>query len=512
VAANTITVSLLAKDLASAVFNQVGDNATKNAERLRKNMGLAAIAAAAAIVKFGVDSVQAFAEAQASQAKLQFAYDKFPALADVNIKSLQKMNEALAKKTRFDDDAIAVGQAQLAQYGLTGTQLKKLTPLLLDYAARTGKDVASASEDLGKALLGSGRALKDVGIDFQDTGSVAGNFDTLIGDLGTSVSGFAEKDVETASGKLEQMRNRFGEIEEKIGAALMPALDGLAKFIESDVLPAAEDLGGWLAEDGIPGLSAAVDWVVKWKDVLGPAATAVGFLTGAQIALNIAMDANPIGLAILLLGALIGVITLVITNFDAITTAALDGLNGIGNFSLGLSVSVAQTVQSIVNGVLGMIRTVLGPINSLREALGFDPIALPKNVDYVTGVQGMIGTLNKATELAKGTVASQGAWTGAFNPSTGQKGGRTGGRGIPALAAGGIVSTATLAMIGEGSQPEVVAPLSKLPQIAAAAGIGGSGGSTFEIHGDAQMFMQFLSIVERKQDGQRKLVSKMGKA
>jgi hypothetical protein len=36
---------------------------------------------------------------------------------------------------------------------------------------------------------------------------------------------------------------------------------------------------------------------------------------------------------------------------------------------------------------------------------------------------------------------------------------------IPFLAEGGIVSQATLAMIGEGSEPEVVAPLSKLQQI-----------------------------------------------
>lgn len=62
---------------------------------------------------------------------------------------------------------------------------------------------------------------------------------------------------------------------------------------------------------------------------------------------------------------------------------------------------------------------------------------------------------------------------------------------VPALAAGGIVSGPTLALIGDGSEPEVVSPLSQLPALAAAMapvtggyggrGSGGGGGNTYII-------------------------------
>lgn len=48
---------------------------------------------------------------------------------------------------------------------------------------------------------------------------------------------------------------------------------------------------------------------------------------------------------------------------------------------------------------------------------------------------------------------------------------------IPMLAEGGVVSSATLAMIGEGSEPEAVIPLSKLDDMLSG---GGDGGTTIE--------------------------------
>jgi SLT domain-containing protein len=48
---------------------------------------------------------------------------------------------------------------------------------------------------------------------------------------------------------------------------------------------------------------------------------------------------------------------------------------------------------------------------------------------------------------------------------------------IPMLENGGIVTKATLAMIGEGNEPEAVIPLSKLGSM----GFGGGGGNTFNV-------------------------------
>ncbi len=239
---------------ASRAMKGVGDAGDHMARRV-KAAGVA-IAAAVASAAVGIavgsaESIRAFAEAEQAQNRLQFATQKFPALADTNVRELRKLNEALQAKTRFDDDQIASAQSVLAQYDLTGAQLKQLTPLLLDYAAVVGQDVPSAAEDLGSALLGQGRSLKKVGINFEDAGSVAANYQQLIEGLGRTVSNFAQKDAETLAGKLDQIRNRFGDVQETIGEALAPFADMGLDFLQNSAIPALQQMATDLAKSDL---------------------------------------------------------------------------------------------------------------------------------------------------------------------------------------------------------------------------------------------------------------------
>src|SRR5688500_9198441 len=88
------------------------DNVGKKADGLGKKFGsvagaLAGGAAAAGVISFGKSSVAAFKEAEQAQASLAGAFEKFPKLADSNIEAFQKLNSQLAKKTVYDDDALA---------------------------------------------------------------------------------------------------------------------------------------------------------------------------------------------------------------------------------------------------------------------------------------------------------------------------------------------------------------------------------------------------------------------
>lgn len=219
-------------------MQKLGDTTEKTSHKFRglKIAGAAALAAVGiAAVKFGSDSVKAYVGAEGSQIRLHEAFRKFPKLADTNIGSLNKLNSALALKTRYDDDATSSGQAVLAQFNLTGQQITKLTPLLQDYAAKTGKDLPTAAKDLGKAMLGNGKALKNIGVDFKDTGTASGNLQQLMGGLRSQVGGFAEKEGKSAAGQAEILRNQFGELQESAGKQLLPTLlkvgGGLLKFV-----------------------------------------------------------------------------------------------------------------------------------------------------------------------------------------------------------------------------------------------------------------------------------------
>lgn len=222
-ASSNLVLSIIAVDKASKTLGGIGSSIGK--------MSVNTAALGATLVAFGATSIKAFSDSEQAQVKLNDAFEKFPNLADTNVGALNALNAELQKKTRFDDEAYAAAQATLAQYGLTGQQLKDLTPLVADFAAKTGKDLPSAASAVGKALLGQGRALKGVGIDFVDAGSTGANFTQIMAGLRTQVGGFAEKEGQTAAGKAEILKNQFGELQEKVGALLVPALSTLVSAL-----------------------------------------------------------------------------------------------------------------------------------------------------------------------------------------------------------------------------------------------------------------------------------------
>lgn len=250
-------------------IDDIGDRLGRNADKQdqwRNRTKVAFAAGAAAVFAFGKSSVDAYVEAEASQAHLEDAFSRFPALADINIDSLRSYNSELAKKVKFDDDAIASGQAILAQFKLTGTQLKAATPLLVDYAAKTGQDVPGAAEKLGKAFMGNTKALKELGISYHSTGDQAKDTENIMGLLRAQVGGFAEKEGATAAGRAAILKNQFGEMQENIGSKLLPVLIKLGEI----------------------GMKA-----LQWIDDHKEAAMVIGSLTAAMWLLNAALAANP---------------------------------------------------------------------------------------------------------------------------------------------------------------------------------------------------------------------------
>lgn len=455
-ASKDLTFNLFGKDKsAGKTLDSLGVRAFRVAAGVGRAVSRIALAVAGLVAGFAVTSLQAAADAETQQLKLSAAYEKFPALLDVNIDALRKYNTQLATKTKYDDDAIAAGQAQLAQFNLTGKQIQKLTPLLLDYASKTGKDLPTAAGDLGKALLGQARALKAIGIEFKTTGDNAADFENLVGLLQEKVGGFAEKEGDTAAGKLEILKNRFGEVQEAVGNALLPALDDLIGFINVKVLPGMEDFGAWFEKDGMPAVRDFVGWLERYPDVLGLAATAVGLLTIAQWGLNAAMLANPIGAIIA--AAAIGIAELIAAFVVMRTNAAGAGEAIFGTF-LNIGRGIVTAAEFFVNASVGLINAVLGPLNIIRNALGLKSVTIPQ-ATFSSQFNQWADRQILGYQIATGTVG------------TGSK--KFGGH----AAAGAIVPPRPggwMMNVGEGRETEVIAPLSKLGAL-------GGGGDTYQI-------------------------------
>lgn len=405
----TLTLDVIANDKgAGRTVKEIGDHVENTGSKIQKfRAGAATVAtfgmafnvvkgAAGAVKDVLTDCVSAYTEAQTAQLQLEDAFTRFPKLANTNIQSLRDLNSELMKKTRFDDDAIASGQAVLAQFNLTGKQLQSITPLLLDYAAKTGQDVPAAAEKLGKAFLGNTKALKELGINYKSTGNQAKDTENIVKLLSGAVGGFAEKEGKTAAGRAEILKNTFGEIQEEIGAKVLPILTALGQFLLEKVVPAIELLVEWLEAHLAPILVAVFGWIrdnvfpiiatlASWiRDTLIPAIVdLVGWLrqhwdlikniaivlaamaapilivvgamklwaeitkivTAAQLLLNLAMRANPILLIVSLIAGLVAAFIILWNKSE-----------GFRNFFIGAWEAIKNAVRVVIDFVVAYFR------------------------------------------------------------------------------------------------------------------------------------------------------------
>jgi hypothetical protein len=306
--------------------------------------------AAQAVYDFGKDSIEAYRGAAASQRQLDDAYKRFPSIADVSIKKLREQAAAIEAKTGADADDIAGGQAVLARYKLTGKQISAMTPLLVDYAKRTGKEIPAASGTLGKAIMGNAKAMKELGIKFKDTGDPAKNYELIMAGLKDKVGGFAASEATTLDGKLSILQTKFGNLQESVGEKLVPVILTLAD--------GAQKLVGWIEQNA------------SW---LGPLAAGIGITTAAFAALNLVMSLNPFGIIVVAIGALVGGLIWAYQNVEWFRNGVEATFKFIGDIARWLwNNALAPAIRGIVRGFAWVVDGLAGLLEGLGNIPGFE--------------------------------------------------------------------------------------------------------------------------------------------
>ena len=263
--------------------DQVGKKSKLTGAAMKGALSAAVVTQVAdAVVDFGRESIEAYRGAEIAQKQLEDAYKRFPKVASVNIDKLREYNQTMQDKGYADADDVAAGQAVLARYKMTGAQLKQMTPLLVDYANRTGKDIPSAAAALGKGLSGSSRLAKELGFSCKDAKDPAKNFDQILNGLQSTVGGYSATMPE-AERNQKALEYSFGDLQEALGEKLLPVMEQATTI----------------------GLQM-VNWISQNASWLGPLATGIALVTGAILLMNAAMALNPIGLIVIAIGALVG--------------------------------------------------------------------------------------------------------------------------------------------------------------------------------------------------------------
>lgn len=329
--------------------------------------------------------------------------------------------------------------------------------------------------------------------------------------------------------QLEGVKRQAEEILWSIGEQLTPYLrDGLT-FLSETVLPkvstAVEKLGGYVESNVIPAAKTAAKWIGENKDMLLTLAEAIATAVGAYMALKTAGQAagaikgigTVLGTAVkqggllkTVVGLLGGQFTVVIAIIAAVAGAfvilwnrseqfrnAVMGILGrvqpllqaLGNFASMIWSNLAPAIQFIAELILNglqnafttiapIVENIMGVLTGLIEFLtgvfsgnwemawqGICDIAsnllqglvqivkLPINA-IIGAVNSVIGAINSCGFTIPDWVPVLGGKSFSINLPT-----------IPMLAAGGVATAPTLAMIGEGGEPEAVMPLSKLAEL-----------------------------------------------
>ena len=279
--AETVKIVIDADDRASKTIDGMHGTLNKLGGVVKGLAMGGAMVGAAAIVGLGsalLDSVNAAMEAQEVQAQLDSVLKSTGGAAGVTAEMVNKLASELQQTTRFEDDAVVAAESLLLTFTNIGKDVFPDTvAVMADMSTALGQDLSTSAMQLGKALndpVAGISALQRVGVTFSEdqkevikklveTGDVAGAQRVILAELNREFGGSAKAAGETFGGQLDILKNNLGEVKEKIGAALIPALSDLATEYGPKVIKWAEDFGAWIIEKGIPALRDFATWFTE---------------------------------------------------------------------------------------------------------------------------------------------------------------------------------------------------------------------------------------------------------
>lgn len=284
---------------------------------------------------------------------------------------------ALESKTTFGGDTFVAGAAELGTYLKDPEALSAAMGTLANYAAGMGGPSVDQSQmveyatQLGKALDGTYDGLKKKGFELTEaqqkiieTGTDMEKVAVINDVINQSWAGLAESYANTPTGKIEQFKNKIGQLYEAAGQKLVGGVMRLLTAV-TNLLDTIQNTGA------LDGVCVALNVVMG---LLGYAATAVSWIV--QV-ISAAMDAgvtieDVVGFVGGLLGGLYAFgYNLIADIWNFIATFAeffanvfVDPIGSIERLFLGLADSVLGVLETIANA----IDAVFG--SSLSDAVG----------------------------------------------------------------------------------------------------------------------------------------------
>jgi len=441
-----------------------------------KKAAVPAALALGVLADFAGDAVKAFMEDDKAAQLLATSLRNVTGATDAQIKSVEAFITKTSIAAAVSDDELRPALDKLVRGTKSVTKAQDLLSLALDISAGTGKDLSAVSDALSKAFNGQLGPLKKLDPALASLIENGATTEEIFAALANTFKGAASTSADTASGKMKSFSIQMDEFKESVGEAVFPLAEKL--------LPKLEKLATWITNNTglVVGLGLAFAGI----------ATAVLVTNGAMAAWN--------------------ALALITTAVNAVLATSFTALWVATGVAIIVAIIVALAALQVKFNIFGkaidalkasfmawwgVVQFVFGAVKAGFEELATLPATFFKNIKATMGfVADLIyspfkAAFNAIAKLWNNTIGKLSFKVPGWVPGIGGSGFDV--PDIPMLAQGGIVTSPTLAMIGEAG-PEAVIPLNR-------AGGMGMGGNTITVNvngGDPNSIVRALQQYVRQ--------------
>lgn len=281
------------------------------------------------------DLADAYAVQETAERKLETVMQQRMGATDAEIQSIKDLASAQQEIGVIGDEVQLSGAQQVATFLTQKSSIETLLPAMNNLLAQqkglnaTTGDAVSVANLMGKAMQGQTSALTRVGITFTEAQANVMKFGTeseraamLAQIITDNVGNMNQELAQTESGQQQQLANTLGDVKEQIGGLVNGALPFVTIAAQaSQALAAVSTLVAGIKTLSVTMYASAKAFAVSTaafvKNKVATLAVAAAqkvvriataAWTGVQKILNLVLSANPIGLVITAIGALVAAV------------------------------------------------------------------------------------------------------------------------------------------------------------------------------------------------------------
>jgi hypothetical protein len=429
-------VDNLTKSLKTATtdVDSFGDKMGKAGKAIGAAFAAAAVAAGAYAIKIGIDGVKAAIEDEKAQLQLALALQSATNATDGQIKATEDAILQMSLATGVADDDLRPALQRLVVSTGSITKAQELLALALDVSAATGKPLETVTNALAKANDGQTTALAKLGVGITAAQAKTMSFTDIQGKLTDLWGGAAGKSAETFEGKIARLSVAFNETKETIGVALLPILDKLLTFINTNALPIVKAFSDSFSLKSETGLGKTI------TDVAGAIKSFVmPIFDGMKSAfdkIKTTITENKDEFQ-----AFFDVIKYAAPIIGSVIGKAFDLIGSIASVVLNLISNVLAAIKPLLNTAIDGINLIIKGVNLAKPGEDIKPIPKIGDGFATSGAPGAIKG-GGSTGGSTGGAITGGGFTGGGTTGGGSTGGTTG-----AGATGGTGGTSGVAVV-----------------------------------------------------------------